>query len=337
MMKVMIVEKRGPLEERPLQSVECPIPSPGAGEVLIRVEVCAICRTDLHVVEGELPVHKNPIVPGHQVVGEITRLGPHTSRFQVGDRVGVAWLWAACGACFYCLRGDENLCELPQFTGYDVDGGYAEYIVAQEAFIYPLPADLPSHQAAPLLCAGIIGYRALHRSDIRKGGRLGLYGFGASAHVVIQIARYWGCEVYVSTRGEKHRRLASELGAVWVGEAADVPPVKLDAAIIFAPAGELVPAALRAVERGGTVAVAGIYMTDIPTLHYGTELFYEKNLRSVTANTRRDGEALLRLASEIPIRTHTELFDLEQANEALSRLKHDGIQGAGVLKVKKDD
>lgn len=336
-MKAMIVEKRALLEERPLQSVERPIPTPGAGEVLIRVEVCAICRTDLHVVEGELPVHKNPIVPGHQVVGEITRLGLHTSRFQVGDRVGVAWLWAACGACFYCLRGDENLCELPQFTGYDVDGGYAEYIVAQEAFIYPLPADLPSHQAAPLLCAGIIGYRALHRSDIRKGGRLGLYGFGASAHVVIQIARYWGCEVYVATRGEKHRRLASELGAVWVGEAADVPPVKLDAAIIFAPAGELVPAALRAVERGGTVAVAGIYMTDIPTLHYGTELFYEKNLRSVTANTRRDGEALLRLASEIPIRTHTELFDLEQANEALSRLKHDGIQGAGVLKVKKDN
>lgn len=336
-MKAMIVEKRAPLEERPLQSVERPIPAPGAGEVLIRVEVCAICRTDLHVVEGELPAHKNPIVPGHQVVGEITRLGPHTSRFQVGDRVGVAWLWAACGACFYCLRGDENLCELPQFTGYDVDGGYAEYIVAQEAFIYPLPADLPSHQAAPLLCAGIIGYRALHRSDIRKGGRLGLYGFGASAHVVIQIARFWGCEVYVATRGEKHRRLASELGAVWVGEAADVPPVKLDAAIIFAPAGELVPAALRAVERGGTVAVAGIYMTDIPTLHYGTELFYEKNLRSVTANTRRDGEELLRLASEIPIRTHTELFDLEQANEALSRLKHDGIQGAGVLKVKKDN
>lgn len=336
-MKAMVVEKRGPLEERPLQSVERPIPAPGAGEALIRVEVCGICRTDLHVVEGELPVHKNPVVPGHQVVGEITRLGPHTSRFQVGDRVGVAWLWAACGACFYCLRGDENLCELPQFTGYDVDGGYAEYIVAQEAFIYPLPADLPSHQAAPLLCAGIIGYRALHRSDIRKGGRLGLYGFGASAHVVIQIARYWGCEVYVATRGERHRQLAKELGAAWVGEAVDVPPVKLDAAIIFAPAGELVPAALRAVERGGTVAVAGIYMTDIPTLHYGTELFYEKNLRSVTANTRRDGEDLLRLASEIPIRTHTELFDLEQANEALSRLKHDGIQGAGVLKVKKDN
>jgi len=333
-MKAMIVGKRAPLEERPLQSVERPIPEPGAGEVLIRVEVCGICRTDLHVVEGELPVHKNPVVPGHQVVGEISRLGPHATRFQVGNRVGVAWLWAACGACFYCLRGDENLCELPQFTGYDVDGGYAEYIVAPEAFIYPLPSDLPSQQAAPLLCAGIIGYRALSRSEIRKGGRLGLYGFGASAHVVIQIARYWGCEVYVATRGEKHRRLAQELGAVWVGKAADAPPVKLDAAIIFAPAGELVPAALRAIERGGTVAVAGIYMTDIPTLHYERELFYEKNLQSVTANTRRDGEALLRLASEIPIRTHTELFDLVHANEALSRLKHDGIQGAGVLRMK---
>jgi propanol-preferring alcohol dehydrogenase len=333
-MKAMIAEKRAPLEERPLQLVERPIPKPGTGEVLIRVEVCGICRTDLHVVEGELPVHKNPVVPGHQVVGEITRLGPHTSRFQAGDRIGVAWLWAACGACFYCLRGDENLCELPQFTGYDVDGGYAEYIVAPEAFTYPLPTDLPSHQAAPLLCAGIIGYRALCRCDIPKGGRLGLYGFGASAHVVIQIARHWGCEVYVATRGERHRQLAKELGAVWIGEAADVPPVKLDSAIIFAPAGELVPAALRAVDRGGTVAVAGIYMTDIPTLNYERELFYEKNLRSVTANTRRDGEALLRLASEIPIRTHTELFDLEQANAALSRLKHDGIQGAGVLKVK---
>lgn len=336
-MKAMIVEKRAPLEEKPLQSVERPIPEPGTGAVLIRVDVCGICRTDLHVVEGELPVHKNPVVPGHQVVGEVVRLGPEATRFQAGDRVGVAWLWAACGACFYCLRGDENLCELPQFTGYDVDGGYADYIVAPETFIYPLPENLPSHQAAPLLCAGIIGYRALSRSDIPKGGRLGLYGFGASAHVVIQIARYWGCEVYVATRGDRHRQLAKELGAVWVGEAADVPPVKLDAAVIFAPAGELVPAALRAIDRGGTVAMAGICMTDVPTLHYERELFYEKNLRSVTANTRKDGEELLRLASEIPIRTHTELFDLEQANEALSRLKHDGIQGAGVLKVKKDN
>lgn len=335
-MKAMIVEKRAPLEERPLQLIERPIPEPGAGEVLIRVEVCGICRTDLHVVEGELPAHKNPVVPGHQVVGEVVRSGTQASRFRTGDRVGVAWLWAACGGCFYCLRGDENLCELPQFTGYDVDGGYAEYLLAPEAFIYPLPIDLPSHQAAPLLCAGIIGYRALHRSDIRKGGRLGLYGFGASAHVVIQIARHWGCEVYVATRGERHRQLAKELGAAWVGEAAEAPPVKLDAAIIFAPAGELAPAALRAVERGGTVAVAGIYMTDIPALHYETELFYEKNLRSVTANTRRDGEELLRLASEIPIQTRTELFDLEEANEALSRLKHDGIQGAGVLKVKRE-
>ncbi|MBI3803441.1 MAG: zinc-dependent alcohol dehydrogenase family protein [Nitrospirae bacterium] len=335
-MRAMVVEKRAPLEERPLQLVQLPTPEPGPGEVLIRVEVCAICRTDLHVVEGELPPHKNRVVPGHQVVGEIVRPGAEATRFQVGERVGVAWLWAACGGCLYCLRGDENLCELPQFTGYDVDGGYAEYIVAPEAFIYRLPIRLPAHQAAPLLCAGIIGYRALHRSNIRQGGRLGLYGFGASAHVVIQIARYWGCEVYVATRGEKHRRLAQELGAAWVGEAADAPPIKLDAAIIFAPAGELVPAALRAVDKGGTVAVAGIYLTDIPRLNYQKELFYEKTLRSVTANTRRDGEELLKLASEIPIRTHTELFDLEEANEALSRLKHDGIQGAGVLRIKRN-
>jgi|SRR5579884_327756 len=333
-MKAMIVEKRAPLEERPLQLVDRPIPEPGPGEVLIRVEVCGICRTDLHVVEGELPIHKNPVAPGHQVVGEVVRSGPKATRFQIGDRVGVAWLWAACGVCPYCRRGDENLCDNPRFTGYDVDGGYAEYIVAPETFIYPLPIDLPSHQAAPLLCAGIIGYRALHRSGIRKGERLGLYGFGASAHVVIQIARHWGCAVYVATRGERHRRLAKELGAVWVGDAADTPPVKLNAAIIFAPAGELVPVALRAIDKGGTVAVAGIYMTDIPPLNYERELFYERNLRSVTANTRRDGEELLRLASEIPIQTHTELFDLAEANEALSQLKHDGIQGAGVLRVK---
>jgi propanol-preferring alcohol dehydrogenase len=297
------------------------------------VEVCAICRTDLHVIEGELPVHRIPVGPGHQVVGKITRLGPGTTRFQIGDRVGVAWLYAACGACPYCQRGDENLCENPRFTGYDVDGGYAESIVAPEAFIYPLPSGLPSHQAAPLLCAGIIGYRALCRSGIRKGERLGLYGFGASAHVVIQIARYWGCEVYVATRGELHRQLALELGATWVGEATDPPPRKLNGAILFAPAGELVPVALEALDRGGTLALAGIHMTDTPSLQYEKHLFHERTLRSVTANTRQDGEELLRLAREIPIQTHTEPFALDQANEALYRLKHDGIRGAGVLQI----
>ncbi|HZR46865.1 MAG TPA: zinc-dependent alcohol dehydrogenase family protein [Candidatus Manganitrophaceae bacterium] len=332
-MKAMIVGKRAPVESKPLTRVERAIPEPRQGEVLIQVEVCALCRTDLHVIEGELPVHKTPLTPGHQVVGRISKLGPGAARFQAGDRVGVAWLHAACGVCRFCRRGEENLCESPRFTGYDVDGGYAEYIVAPEAFIYPIPAGIPSHQAAPLLCAGIIGYRSLLRSGVQKGEKLGLYGFGASAHVVIQIAQFWGCEVYVSTRGARHRELALALGATWVGEAADPPPVKLNGAILFAPAGELVPVALEALDRGGTLALAGIYMTDLPPLDYEKHLFYERSLRSVTANTREDGAALLKLAREIPIQTHTERFSLEDANEALRRLKQDGIQGAGLLEI----
>jgi len=333
MMRAMIVTERAPVEQRPLRLVDRPVPAPGAGEVLVKVEVCAICRTDLHVIEGELPPHRSPLVPGHQAVGRVERLGERCTRVHEGDRVGVAWLHAACGACLYCRRGDENLCDAPRFTGYDVDGGYADSLVAPEAFIYPLPADRPAPQIAPLLCAGIIGYRALQRSRIRPGGRLGLYGFGASAHVVIQIARHWGCEVYVATRGEKHRRLALELGAAWAGQAADAPPKKLDGAIVFAPVGALAVAALAALDKGGTVALAGIYMTDIPSLNYERLLFHEKQLCSVTANTRRDGEELLRLAAEIPIVTHVETFALEEANEALIQLKQDGIQGAGVLKI----
>ena len=332
-MKAMIVKERAPIEKMPLRLTDLPIPMPRAGEVLVRVEACAICRTDLHVVEGELPARRTPVVPGHQAVGRIERLGPGSTRFEVGARVGVPWLHASCGVCSYCGRGDENLCERPRFTGYDVDGGYAGYQVAPEAFIYPLPTVLPASQIAPLLCAGIIGYRALRQSGVRKGERLGLYGFGASAHVVIQIARHWGCEVYVSTRGERRRRLAAELGAVWVGEATDRPPQKLNAAILFAPAGELVPVALAALDRGGTLAIAGIYITDIPALNYEKHLFQERGIRSVTANTRQDGEALLRLAEEIPIRTRVEVFPLAEANEALQRLKHDGIEGAGVLQV----
>jgi propanol-preferring alcohol dehydrogenase len=335
-MKAMIVKGRAPVESRPLEPAELPVPEPQAGEVLIRVEVCGICRTDLHVVEGDLPVHRSPVTPGHQVVGEIVRLGPGTGRFRIGDRVGVAWLYASCGTCPYCRRGDENLCERPRFTGYDVDGGYGEYLAAREAFIYPIPGRVASRLAAPLLCAGIIGYRALRRSEIQRGGRLGLYGFGASAHVVIQIARHWGCEVYVATRGEKHRRLARELGASWVGGATDRPPEKLNGAILFAPVGELVPVALEALDKGGTLALAGIYMTDIPTLNYERHLFHERTLRSVTANTREDGKALLRLAEEIPITTRTELFPLAQANEALFKLKRDGIEGAGVLQVRSE-
>jgi len=332
-MRALIIDRCEPVEQRPLRLIDRPVPTPGPGDALVHVEVCAICRTDLHVIEGELPPHRSPLVPGHQVVGRVARVGTGCSRVTEGDRVGVAWLHAACGVCAYCRRGDENLCEAPRFTGYDVDGGYADYLVAPEAFLYPLPGDLPAPQAAPLLCAGIIGYRALRRCRIRPGGRLGLYGFGASAHVVIQIARHWGCRVFVATRGEGHRRLAAELGAVWTGDATAAPPEKLDGAIIFAPAGELAAVALAALDKGGTVALAGIYVSDIPSLNYERLLFHEKQLCSVTANTRRDGEELLRLAREIPIVTRIETFPLEQANEALIKLKHDGIQGAGVLRI----
>jgi len=267
-------------------------------------------------------------------VGTVVRLGANSGRrLQEGDRVGVAWLHEACRRCPYCIRGEENLCLAPRFTGYDVNGGYAEYLVAPEDFVYPLPSETDAVAVAPLLCAGIIGYRALRRSGVRRGERLGLYGFGASAHIVMQIARSWGCEVYVATRGDKHKALASRMGAVWVGDTAATPPEKLNAAIIFAPAGELVPRALAVLDRGGTLALAGVYMTPIPQLDYETTLFYERNLRSVTANTRQDGLELLQLAREIPLHAHTEEFSLEQANVALAKLKHDEINGAAVLRV----
>lgn len=332
-MKAMVVQHPGPIATRPLISVDLPDPEPKPSEVLIKVEVCGVCRTDLHVAEGDLPPHRSPIIPGHEAVGTIARLGPGVAQFKEGDRVGVAWLHASCGSCPYCQRGEENLCTAPRFTGYDEHGGYAELLTAPEAFVYPLPAGVSSVQIAPLLCAGIIGYRALRRSDVRPGQRLGLYGFGASAHIVIQVARYWGCEVYVATRGDRHRQLAREMGAVWVGAATDTPPEKLHSAIIFAPAGELVPVALESLDRGGTLALAGIYMTDIPVMNYTTHLFYEHNIRSVTANTRQDGRELLQLAKDIPLHTHTEEFPLEQANEALYRLRHDQINGAAVLRV----
>ena len=332
-MKAMMVHHPKPVGERPLTLVEVPIPEPHHDEVLIRVEVCGVCRTDLHVTEGDLPPHKSPITPGHEVVGTIVKRGPQAHLLQEGDQVGVAWLHASCGVCTYCQRQSENLCIAPRFTGYNVDGGYAEYMLAPEAFVYPLPSGVTPSVVAPLLCAGIIGYRALRQSGIRSGERLGLYGFGASAHIVLQIARFWGCDVYVATRGDKHRALASSMGAVWVGEATAQPPDKLQAAIIFAPAGELVPSALTALDRGGTLALAGIYMTPVPTLDYTTHLFYERTIRSVTANTRQDGRELLELAKTIPIQTHIEEFPLAQANGALWKLKHDQINGAAVLRV----
>ena len=329
----MSLSAPGPVEARPLACVERPVLEPGPDEIRVAVEVCAVCRTDLHVVEGELAPRRDGIVPGHQGVGHVSARGALARRFRMGDRVGVAWLRRTCGACRFCVTDRENLCLAPQFTGWDADGGYAEQLVVPEAFAYALPAVLAPEQAAPLLCAGIIGYRSFVRSGVPPGGRLGIYGFGGSAHIVIQIARHRGCEVFVVTRGGVHRELAESLGATWVGEAGERPPVPLDGAILFAPVGELVPVALAALDRGATLAVAGIHLSQIPPLDYQAHLFQERRLCSVTANTRADGEALLALAAEIPIHTHTQSYPLEAANEALVDLKHDRVRGSALLRI----
>ena len=292
---------------------------------------CAICRTDLHVIEGDLTQQRLPIVPGHQIVGTVDALGPDCRRLQLGQRMGVAWLRHTCGGCGFCTSGRENLCESARFTGYHADGGFAEYALVAEDFAYPLPETFSDVEAAPLLCAGIIGYRALKRSQVPAGGRLALYGFGSSAHVVIQIARHRGCDVYVVTRGDKHRELARRMGAVWVGQDASQMPVKVDSAIIFAPAGELIPPALEALEKGGTLALAGIHMSPIPRMDYDRYVFYERDIHSVTCNTRDDGRGLLAEAAEIPIRPHTTSYPLADANQALQDLKNDQINGTGVL------
>jgi len=328
--KAYLLHSVAPVETNPLKTTEIPCPKPAAAELLVRVEVCGVCRTDLHVVEGELPPHKSPIIPGHQVVGTVAELGLGAGRFKVGERVGIAWLHRACQACEYCRARKENLCDKPEFTGYTVDGGYAEYAVAPEDFVYPIPESFPSLQAAPLLCAGIIGFRSLKLSGIERGGRLGFYGFGAAAHVAIQVARHWGVEVYAATRDERHQKLALELGAVWVGGTLALPPQQLDAAIIFAPAGEIVPAALQALKKGGTLVLGGIHMSTIPPLDYSL-LYQERVVRSVANNTREDGREFLRVAAEIPIRTQVEVFPLRDANRALNALKNDAIRGAAVL------
>ena len=332
-MKAMLLETDGDITTNPLKVHDLPIPLPGPGQMRVKVHVCGVCRTDLHVVEGELPASTRPIIPGHETVGIVDQLGPGVTQFKEGDRVGIAWLQNTCQICQFCQSGRENLCERATFSGYHVNGGYAEYALASERFTYPIPDIFSDEEAAPLLCAGIIGYRALRRSQVQPGQRLGLYGFGASAHITIQIARHWGCEVYVCSLREEHRNLARQLGAVWVGEASDMPPETLHSAIMFAPAGELVPPALRALEKGGTLAVAGIYLTPIPSLDYTLDLFYERTLQSVTANTRQDGLDLLREAAAIPIRTHTTSLPLERANIALQELKAGTIQGAAVLSV----
>lgn len=330
-MKCMVLRHTGNVSSNPLQLEDRPIPTPEAGQVLIKVHVCGVCRTDLHVVEGELRDVALPIIPGHQAVGTVMQLGADISEIEEGDRVGIAWLQGTCGECEFCTSGRENLCLRARFTGYQVNGGYAEYATVPARFAYPIPSIFSDDEAAPLLCAGIIGYRALRLSGIKQGQRLGLYGFGASAHIAIQIARHWGCQVYVSSLKPEHQALARQLGAYWVGGATEMPPDKLHSSIIFAPAGELVPPALRALERGGTLALAGIHMSPIPSLDYNRDVFGERIIRSVTANTRQDGIDLLREAAAIPIKPRTIRFPLEEANRALQELKAGSFQGAAVL------
>jgi propanol-preferring alcohol dehydrogenase len=331
-MKACLLQMPAAIEMNPLEYADVETPQPKSGEVLVRVRACGLCRTDLHVIEGELPPLKSPVIPGHQVVGIVEKQGENTRRFAIGDRVGVAWLHRTDGSCEYCRSGAENLCDNPMFTGYSVDGGYAEYIVAPEDFVYAIPARFPDEQTAPMLCAGIIGFRSLRLSGIKAGGRLGFYGFGAAAHVAIQVARHWGVEVFASTRDVRHQELALELGAMWAGGTFDEPPKKLDAAILFAPAGEIVPAALRALKKGGVLVLGGIHMSPIPSFEYQL-LYQERVIRSVANNTRQDGEDFLRVAAEIPICTHVQIFPLAEANRALNALKNDGIPGAAVLRV----
>ncbi|MDF0674110.1 MAG: zinc-dependent alcohol dehydrogenase family protein [Nitrospira sp.] len=329
----MVLNHTSDIFSNPLQLQDRPIPIPKKDQVLVKIHVCGVCRTDLHVVEGELPDVAWPLIPGHQAVGTVMQVGSKASVVNEGARVGIAWLQGTCGQCEFCTNGRENLCVQAKFTGYQVDGGYAEYAVVPARFAYPIPPIFSDEEAAPLLCAGIIGYRALRLSGIKSGQRLGLYGFGASAHIAIQIARHWGCQVYVSSLKREHQELAKQLGAVWVGGATEMPPDKLHGSIIFAPAGELVPLALRALDRGGTLALAGIHMSPIPSLDYDRDVFGERVIRSVTANTRQDGVDLLREAAAIPIKPHTVRFPLEQANRALQELKAGSFQGAAVLTI----
>ena len=322
------VRRPGPIDTGPLEAVSHEIPEPGQGELLVRVRACGVCRTDLHVAEGDLPPHLPGVTPGHEIVGEVVHQG---HRFAAGDRVGVAWLRHTCGVCAYCRRGAENLCPSSLYTGWDADGGYAEYAVAPEAYAYALPGERPDAEVAPLLCAGIIGYRALRRAELPPGGRLGIWGFGGSAHLAAQIALAEGAAVHVFTRAKAARELALKLGASSSQDSFDPSPEPLDSAIIFAPAGELVPAALRRLDRGGTLAIAGIHLSDIPALDYQAELFQERQLRSVTSNTRADGEEFLRLADRLKLEVTVTPYALNEAGRALSDLAADRVNGAAVL------
>jgi alcohol dehydrogenase, propanol-preferring len=327
----MMLERAAPAEQTPLAPCRRPQPEPAAGEVAISVEACGVCRTDLHILEGEVPA-RLPVIPGHQAAGKIVALGPGAESFAVGDSAGVGWVASTCGICRFCRSGRENLCEYATFTGRDRDGGYAERIVARAAWVYRLPAGFSALKAAPLLCAGIIGYRSLRLSGIQPGGRLGLFGFGASAHLAIQAALHWKCEVFVFTREEHHRLLALEMGAAWAGGGQDDPGVALDAAVTFAPVGDLVPVALSRLDRGGRLAINAIHMSPIPSFSYEM-LYRERSVVGVTNYTRRDAEEFLELAARIPIRAETETFPLERANEALLRVKRGEVRGAAVLEI----
>ncbi|GGY34104.1 alcohol dehydrogenase [Streptomyces djakartensis] len=330
-MRAWSVVRPGPVEEGYLRPVRKPVPVPADDELLVRVRACGVCRTDLHVTEGDLPVHRPGVTPGHEVVGELAGAGAGVRGFEAGCRIGVAWLRHTDGGCAYCVRGAENLCPRSEYTGWHADGGYAEYTTVPAAFAYRLPKDVPDVALAPLLCAGIIGHRALRRAALPPGGRLGLYGFGGSAHLCAQVAIAEGATVHVMTRGAHARRLALELGAASAQDAYAEPPEPLDSAILFAPAGELVPVALRALDRGGVLAIAGIHLTDTPPLHYETELFHEKQLRSVASNTREDGREFLSLAARYGVRATTHRYPLSRAAEALGDLKAGRFDGAAVL------
>lgn len=334
--RAMVLDRPRPIEERPLALRELPLPAPGPGELRLRISVCGICHTDLHLAEGDLQLPLLPAVPGHQVIGRVEALGPGGSAFTPGERAGVAWLHSACGECAYCRRGSENLCRAARFTGLHTRGGFADHIVVPAAFAYAIPEGFADLQAAPLLCGGVIGYRALKLSEVRPGGRLGLYGFGSSAHLTIQVARHQGCEVYVWSRSGQHRRHAEQLGAVWTGAVPERPPVAMDASIIFAPAGSLVPPALAALDRGGTLALAGIHMTPLPSIDYAS-IYGERGIRSVANATREDARELLELAAAIPIRTDVLVRPLAEANEALADLKHSRFDGSTVLTIERHD
>src|SRR5262245_22840524 len=330
-MRAWVVDTPGPIDSEPLTLVERPVPDPGPGQIRVRVHTCGVCRTDLHLAEGDLPARRPRVTPGHEAVGVVDARGPAAERFAVGDRVGVPWLAHTCGTCRFCTSGRENLCVAPLFTGWDVDGGYAEYVVADEAYVYALPSSFDDVTVAPLLCAGIIGYRAFRRADCPPGGRLGIYGFGGSAHLVAQVAVADGLRVHVLTRAAEARSLALRLGAESAGDAAAAPPEPLDAALLFAPVGTLVPVALEALDRGGTLTIAGIHLSDIPSLEYERHLFEERTLRSVTANTRNDGRELLRAAERIRMHVEAVRYPFEQADVALRDLAHDRVTGAAVL------